>query len=62
MGQKVNPIGIRLGIVKDWTSKGYANKRDYADYLNADMEVRRFLMKKLKGASISRVQNRAPCP
>ncbi|MCB1828266.1 MAG: 30S ribosomal protein S3, partial [Coxiellaceae bacterium] len=55
MGQKVNPNGIRLGITKDWTSKWYANKKEYADYLNADIKVRKFLMKRLKGASISRI-------
>ncbi len=45
MGQKVNPNGIRLGINKDWTSKWYANTRDYADYLNNDLKVRNFLVK-----------------
>jgi small subunit ribosomal protein S3 len=55
MGQKVNPNGIRLGITKDWTSKWFANKRDYADYLNNDLKVRDFLVKKLKGAAISRI-------
>ena len=55
MGQKVNPNGIRLGITKDWTSKWYANKRDYADYLNNDLKVRDFLVKKLKGAAISHI-------
>jgi small subunit ribosomal protein S3 len=56
MGQKVNPIGIRLGIIKDWTSKWYANSKDYADFLNKDIEVRAFLNKKLAHASISRIQ------
>ena len=37
MGQKVHPIGIRLGIIKDWTSKWYANSKDYADFLNKDI-------------------------
>jgi small subunit ribosomal protein S3 len=55
MGQKVNPNGIRLGITKDWTSKWFANKRDYADYLNNDLKVRDFLVKKLKGAAISHI-------
>ncbi len=54
MGQKVNPVGIRLGIIKDWTSKWYAGK-NYADYLNADLKVREYLEKKLQGASISRI-------
>ena len=56
MGQKVHPIGIRLGIVKDWTSKWYANSKDYADFLNKDIEVRSFLEKKLAHASVSRIQ------
>jgi len=56
MGQKVHPIGIRLGIIKDWTSKWYANSRDYADFLNKDIEVRNFLEKKLAHASVSRIQ------
>jgi len=60
MGQKVNPTGIRLGITKDWTSKWYANKKDYADYLNADLNVRKYINEKLKGASVSRIQIERP--
>jgi len=56
MGQKVHPTGIRLGIVKDWTSKWYAASRDYADLLNTDLEVRDFLKKRLSQASVSRIQ------
>lgn len=56
MGQKVHPTGIRLGIVKDWTSKWYADSRNFADYLNQDLEVRGFLKKKLAHASVSRIQ------
>jgi len=56
MGQKVHPTGIRLGIVKDWTSKWYANTRDYPDLLNKDMQVRGFLKKRLSQASVSRIQ------
>lgn len=55
MGQKVNPNGIRLGITKDWTSKWYASTKDYANYLNNDLKVRKFLTKKLKGAAISEI-------
>ena len=40
MGHKVHPIGIRLGIAKDWNSKWFANKREYAEYLGADLKVR----------------------
>lgn len=55
MGQKVNPIGIRLGITSDWTAKWYADSKHYADYLNADIAIRKFIMERLKGASVSRV-------
>jgi small subunit ribosomal protein S3 len=54
MGQKVHPIGIRLGINKEWTSKWYAG-RQYADYLNCDLKVRKFLEKKLAAAGVSRI-------
>lgn len=60
MGQKVNPNGIRLGITRDWTSKWYASGRNYADYLNADIQVRRYLDGKLKGAAVSKVQIERP--
>ena len=55
MGQKVNPKGIRLGIVKDWDSKWYASNSDYAKYLLSDIEVRDFLFDKLKNASVSSI-------
>jgi small subunit ribosomal protein S3 len=56
MGQKVHPTGIRLGIIKDWTSKWYAGSHEYADFLNNDLEVRNYLEKKLAHASVSRIQ------
>ncbi len=56
MGQKVHPIGIRLGIVKDWTSKWYADSKDFANLLNNDLEVRDYLKKRLSQASVSRIQ------
>jgi small subunit ribosomal protein S3 len=56
MGQKVHPIGIRLGIVKDWSSKWYASSKDFADTLCADIKVREFLREKLALAGISRIQ------
>jgi len=56
MGQKVHPTGIRLGIVKDWTSKWYANSKQYPEFLNSDLEVRAFLKKKLAQSSVSRIQ------
>ncbi len=60
MGQKVHPTGIRLGIVKDWTSKWYAGADAYADYLYTDLKVREFLKKKLSQASVSRIQIERP--
>lgn len=56
MGQKVNPVGIRLGIVKDWTSRWYASSKEFSDTLCADLEVREYLSKKLHQAGISRIQ------
>ncbi|MBZ0072415.1 MAG: 30S ribosomal protein S3 [Gammaproteobacteria bacterium] len=60
MGQKVHPTGIRLGIVKDWTSTWFADSRNYADYLNKDIEIRDFIKKKLAHASVSRIQISRP--
>ncbi|MGH8545191.1 MAG: 30S ribosomal protein S3, partial [Gammaproteobacteria bacterium] len=60
MGQKVHPTGIRLGIVKDWSSKWYVDSKKYADYLNMDLAVREFLRKKLRQASVSRIQIERP--
>ena len=59
MGQKVNPTGIRLGIVRDWNSTWYAG-HDYAEKLQADMEVRAFLTKKLAKAGVSRIKIERP--
>lgn len=56
MGQKVHPTGIRLGIVTDYTSKWYADSKDYANYLNSDIKVREFLKQKLSQASVSKIQ------
>ncbi len=60
MGQKVHPTGIRLGIVKDWTSTWYAGSDKYAEYLNMDLEIREFIKKRLDQASVSRVQIMRP--
>jgi small subunit ribosomal protein S3 len=56
MGQKVHPIGIRLGITKEWTSKWYADSQTFPAYVAQDHLVRKFLGKKLKEASVSRIQ------
>ncbi len=55
MGQKVHPIGIRLGYIKDWNSRWYASSKDYAGLLHQDLEVREFIKGKLAHASVSRV-------
>ena len=60
MGHKVHPTGIRLGISKDWNSKWYANKREYAQYLTADLKVREMLHKKLAQAGVSKIQIERP--
>lgn len=55
MGQKVHPIGIRLGISSDWNSTWYADSEDYANYLNEDIRVREYLKKELAHASVSKI-------
>lgn len=55
MGQKVHPTGIRLGIATDWTSKWYAEKGEFAQFLKEDLEIRKFVRGKLAKASVSRV-------
>ncbi|MDT9587649.1 MAG: 30S ribosomal protein S3 [Candidatus Arsenophonus melophagi] len=55
MGQKVHPNGIRLGIVKNWNSTWYANSKEFADNLESDFKVRKFLNKELAKAYISRI-------
>ena len=60
MGQKVNPNGMRLGIVKEHTSVWYADKKTYANYLLNDLEVREYLRKRLAQASVSRIDIERP--
>ena len=55
MGQKVNPHGLRVGVIKDWDSKWYAEK-DFADYLVEDNKIRTFLKKKLYSAGVSKIE------
>ena len=55
MGQKVNPIGLRLGINKDWNSTWYADKKTFAINLKEDQDVKNFIMKKYKACSISKI-------
>ena len=56
MGQKVNPTGFRVGIIKDWNSKWYADSKNFADYLVEDQKIRKFLKKKLYLAGISKIE------
>lgn len=60
MGQKVHPIGIRLGISTDWRSKWYAEGKEYAKFLHEDIKIREHLMKKLKNASVGDVRIERP--
>ena len=56
MGQKVNPKGMRIGIIRDWDAKWFAEKKDFAKLLHEDVAVRRFIKKKLYAAGISNIQ------
>ncbi len=60
MGQKVNPIGIRLGITRDWDSKWYADSKQFPGYVLGDFRVREYLKEKLKEASVSKIQIERP--
>ena len=55
MGQKIHPIGFRLSVQKNWTSKWYSNTKNFADLLHKDIEVRDYLKKKLVGAGVSKI-------
>ncbi len=56
MGQKVNPNGLRIGINKDWQAKWYANNKDFSKTLEKDVKIREFIDKKLKNASVAKVE------
>ncbi|WP_209125322.1 30S ribosomal protein S3 [Alkalihalobacillus sp. BA299] len=55
MGQKVNPVGLRVGVIRDWESRWYAEK-DYADLLHEDIKIREYIEKRLKDASVSKIE------
>ncbi|MCT2536596.1 30S ribosomal protein S3 [Aquibacillus koreensis] len=55
MGQKVNPIGLRVGVIRDWESKWYAGK-DYADLLHEDIKIREYIEQRLKDAAVSKIE------
>ena len=56
MGQKVNPHGLRVGIIKDWDSKWYASDAEFSDFLVEDYDIRKYLKKKLFSAGISKIE------
>ena len=56
MGQKVNPVGLRIGISRDWHSRWYANNKDFATFLDEDIKIRKFLEKKLKACLVSHIE------
>lgn len=56
MGQKVNPHGLRVGIIKEWSSKWYANKKDFSKFLKEDFEIRKVIKKKYYSAGISKIE------
>ncbi|SCX87774.1 small subunit ribosomal protein S3 [Lachnospiraceae bacterium XBB2008] len=56
MGQKVNPHGLRVGVIKDWDSRWYADDKDFADYLVEDYKIREYLKKKLYSAGVSKIE------
>ena len=60
MGQKVHPTGIRLGIVKDWSSRWYADSQTFPEYVRTDHQLREFIKNKLKDASVSRITIERP--
>lgn len=55
MGQKVNPHGMRIGIIKDWQSKWYSNNKDFSKFLGLDLKIRKHLEKRLKDAAVSSI-------
>ena len=56
MGQKVNPHGLRVGVIKDWDSKWYADKKEFADCLVEDYKIREYLKNKLKAAGVNKIE------
>ena len=56
MGQKVHPTGVRVGIIKDWNSKWYADSKHFSEYLVEDQKIRKFLKKKLYQAGIAKIE------
>jgi small subunit ribosomal protein S3 len=55
MGQKVNPVGLRLGINRTWDSRWFADRREYGQLLHEDLKIREYLLEKLKQAGVARI-------
>jgi small subunit ribosomal protein S3 len=60
MGHKVSPVGIRLGIARDWNAKWFANSKDFSSFLDSDIKARKFLKEKLAAAGVSRISVERP--
>ena len=56
MGQKVNPTGLRIGVIKDWDSRWYASKKDFGDTLVSDNQLRNYLLETLAPAGVPKVE------
>jgi small subunit ribosomal protein S3 len=56
MGQKVNPVGLRIGIIRDWESRWYAEKKEYQELLHEDLKIRNFLAERLKDAAVAQIE------
>ena len=56
MGQKMHPHGLRVGVIKDWSSKWYADSKNFADYLVEDQKIREYVKKKLYVSGISKIE------
>jgi small subunit ribosomal protein S3 len=56
VGQKVHPIGLRIGIIKDWESKWYAGKREFAELLHEDLMIRKYIKERFNAAGVSRIE------
>ena len=55
MGQKVSPVGLRVGVNRDWSSRWYADKKDFATLLHEDIKIRKFLEEKLANAYVAKI-------
>ena len=60
MGQKVNPVGLRLILNKKWQSRWYANKKDFGSFLQQDLKIRKYLEQKLKNCAVAKIQIERP--